>query len=207
MLHLPIYPKKSLGGILFLVFFMQPAIAHEVKVSGNVAATFHLEPSHNPKAGQSSQVWFALTRNGGKIIPLAECNCKLAVLAEPYVAGSKPLLEPLLKATSVEQYQQVPGTEIVFPKPGAYKLELSGTPRTGASFQPFELSYSVTVGAGANVSSTGATAAQSSTRNPSEPLYAATETSKPIPQWQILMALGTVGGVAAIAFGLSRSKW
>ncbi len=211
MFRQPMHLNKILGGILFLSFSAQLAIAHEVKISGDVAATFHLEPDHNPKAGQPSQVWFVLTRKGGKIIPLAECNCKLAVRSEPHVEGSKPLLEPPLKAISAEQYQGIPGTEIVFPKPGAYELELSGTPKAGISFQPFELPYAVTVGAGMGVPGTTPTSSPSSTHAPSEHQHAATEqSSQSIPQWQtaiaLLMALGIVGGVGAIAVRANRPK-
>ena len=124
------------------------AQAHNVKTSGEVAALFHIEPDHNPKAGQASRAWFALTKKGGELIPLEKCNCKLEVHQQPHKEGAEPLLEPPLKAISAEQYQGVPGAEIVFPKAGIYELELSGTAKDGQSFQPFELSYSVTVQAG-----------------------------------------------------------
>ncbi|MEH1851931.1 MAG: hypothetical protein V7L11_09645 [Nostoc sp.] len=42
--------------------------------------------------------------------------------------------------------KSIPGAEIVFPKVGTYELELSGTPKSGASFKPFVLSYTITVG-------------------------------------------------------------
>jgi hypothetical protein len=205
----PMHLNKILSGILFLSFSAQPAIAHEVKVSGNVAATFHLEPDHNPKAGQPSQVWFALTQKGGKIIPLEQCNCKLTVRSEPHIEGSEPLLEPLLKAISAEQYQGIPGTEIVFPKPGAYELELSGTPKAGASFQPFELPYTVTVGAG-GAPETSRTSSPDAIHDRSEQQHITTEkseSSQSIPQWQIPAAIGVIlGGVGAITVWLGRSK-
>ena len=122
-----------------------PTLAHEVEVSGDVAATFHLEPNHNPKAGETAQVWFALTRKGGAIIPLEQCNCKLAVYRQPRQAEDSPMMSPTLKAISAEKYQGIPGTDVVFPKAGSYELELSGTPKTEANFKPFKFSYSVTV--------------------------------------------------------------
>ncbi|MGL5081831.1 MAG: hypothetical protein ACRC8A_10125 [Microcoleaceae cyanobacterium] len=122
-----------------------PVLAHEVEVSGNVAATFHLEPNHNPKAREIARVWFALTRKGGAIIPLDQCNCKLAIYIEPRSEQSKPVLTPTLTAISAEQYQGIPGTEVVFPKPGRYWLELRGTPQNGETFKPFQFNYSVTV--------------------------------------------------------------
>lgn len=140
---------RSLGWIVLLGLLVSPAFAHKVKTSGDVGGTLHIEPSENPRAGQPAQAWIALTRKGGQIIPLAQCNCRLAVYSEPRTASSKPIMNPALKPVSAERYQGIPGAEIVFPKPGAYELQLSGTPKAGASFRPFQLTYNVTVGAGA----------------------------------------------------------
>jgi hypothetical protein len=137
--------QKNLGLVVISVLIAAPVAAHNVKVSGDVAATFHLEPGHNPKAGQRSQAWFALTRRGGTIIPLSQCNCQLAVYPEPFKAGSAPLMRPTLKAISAEQYRGIPGAEIVFPRAGSYQLELTGTAKNGATFRRFSLSYTVNV--------------------------------------------------------------
>lgn len=149
--------SKTLGLLVFLGLLVEAAIptapqlnsisvfAHEVEVSGDVAATFHLEPNHNPRAGETAKVWFALTRRGGKIIPLDQCNCKLAVYPKGYKEGDKPLTQPPLKAVSAERYKGIPGAEIVFPKAGIYELELSGTAKIAANFKPFKLTYAVTV--------------------------------------------------------------
>lgn len=143
-------PNKNLGWLLLLTTSLAtPVAAHNVDVSGDVAATFHLKPNHNAKAGELVQVWFALSRKGGQIIPLEQCNCKLAVYSQPYSKEAPPVLEPPLKAISDEQYQSIPGAKIVFPKAGAYKLELSGTSKAGSDFKPFELNYEVTVAPGA----------------------------------------------------------
>ncbi|MEG5000733.1 hypothetical protein [Microcoleus sp. B4-D4] len=149
--------SKCLGILVFLGLLIEAAIpnaphlnsisvwAHEVEVSGDVAATFHLEPNHNPRAGETARVWFALTRRGGKIIPLEQCNCKLAVYPKQHKEGDKPLMQPPLKAVSAEKYQGIPGTDIVFPKAGIYELELSGTAKNKANFKPFKFNYTVTV--------------------------------------------------------------
>lgn len=149
--------SKNLGLLVFLGLLVEAAIpsapqlnsisvlAHEVEVSGDVAATFHLEPNHNPRAGQPARVWFALTRRGGQIIPLEQCNCKLAVYPKNRKDGDKPLMHPPLTAIFAEKYQGIPGANIVFPKAGIYKLKLSGTAKKKANFKPFELSYTVTV--------------------------------------------------------------
>lgn len=202
------FPRLSrsnfLGGILLVVWLAGPAVAHEVEVAGDVAATFHLEPHHNPKAGEPAQVWFALTRKGGKIIPLTQCNCQLAVYPQPHVEGSQPLLEPVLKATTAEQYQGIPGAEIVFPKPGAYELELRGTPKAGGSFQPFELSYKVIVGAGSMPASSPTAQAALQPEQMAKP---AAMVEQPLAEWQIPAAAGAVVvGIGAIVFWKSKQK-
>jgi hypothetical protein len=129
----------------FLQLNSNAVLAHEVEVSGDVAATFHLEPNHNPRAGQPARVWFALTRRGGQIIPLEQCNCKLAVYLKGYKGGDKPLMQPPLKAIVTEKYQGIPGADLVFPKAGVYELELSGSAKNKVNFKPFKLIYMVTV--------------------------------------------------------------
>jgi hypothetical protein len=140
------YSLPVLGGLLMAGAIALPVLAHEIETSGNVAATFHIEPSHNPKAGQASKAWFALTRRGGQLIPLSQCDCKLAVYALPRKSGATPLFRPALNAYNVERFQGIPSAAVSFPKPGLYQLELSGKPKSGAQFSPFSLSYRVTVG-------------------------------------------------------------
>ena len=123
-------------------------LAHTVKISADVGGTIHLEPNDNPRAGEVTQTWFALTRKGGKVIPLKDCNCRLAIYAEPHVAGEPALIEPRLKSIQAERYEGIPGTEVTFPKPGAYQLQLSGKPVIEGSFKPFELKFVVTVATG-----------------------------------------------------------
>lgn len=127
--------------------------AHTIKIAADVGATLHIEPNDNPQAGKPTQAWFALTRKGGKAIALKDCNCQLAIYAQPHTAGEPPLLEPPLQAITAEKYQGTPGADITFPKPGAYQLVLKGKPIAGGNFQPFELKFDVTVAASAaNVS-------------------------------------------------------
>ncbi|MEH2265751.1 hypothetical protein [Nostoc sp.] len=155
---------KSLhpGKIKYLLFLsclvisitsLYPASAHKVEVAGDVGGTIHIEPNDNPRAGEPSQTWFALTRKGGKVIPLSQCNCRLAIYAEPYAAGEPPLLEPQLEAVAAERYQGIPGAEITFPKPGIYELQLNGKPVSGARFKPFQFKFEVTVAGGSTQNS------------------------------------------------------
>lgn len=121
------------------------SLAHNVKISSNVAATFHIDPNDNPRAGEKAQAWFVLTKQGGERISLESCDCHLAVYPSQAKEGDSPVLQPALTSIAIEQHQDAPSAEVVFPKAGIYRLELVGKPKDGVSFQPFELSYEVTV--------------------------------------------------------------
>ena len=153
---LTISPSHKIKYLLLVLFGLivttnTQVLAHTVKISADVGATIHIEPNDNPRAGEVTQAWFALTRKGGKVIPLKDCNCQLAIYAEPHAVGEPALLEPPLKPIEVERYQGIPGAEVTFPKPGAYQLQLSGKPVTEGSFKPFELKFVVTVATGKNI--------------------------------------------------------
>ncbi len=137
-----------LSSLVISITNLYPVAAHQVEVAADVGATLHIEPNDNPSAGEPTQTWFALTRRGGKVIPLSQCNCQLAVYAKPYAAGEPPLLEPQLEPVAAERYKGIPGAEVVFPKPGIYELQLNGKPVSGARFKPFKLKFEVTVAGG-----------------------------------------------------------
>jgi len=138
----------SLFPVPYSLFPSNPALAHRVEVAGNVAGIWHIEPDHNPKAGEPAQVWIALTREGGKIVPLEQGNCQLAVYLEPRQAKALPVLQPTLKAVAVEQYQGIPGAEVIFPQAGSYELELDCQPKTKGDFKAFQMKYTVAVAPG-----------------------------------------------------------
>lgn len=139
---------KQLAIVLFLILFTTLTTAHNVEITEDVGGTLHIEPNDTPKAGESTVAWFALTRKGGKVIPLSQCNCQLEVYSEPRSQAASPLLSPPLKSISAEQYQDIPSADIIFPKPGAYQLQLRGTPTAEAQFKPFQLRFPVIVATG-----------------------------------------------------------
>jgi hypothetical protein len=193
--------SRSLFGVWLAVLLALPAYAHKTEVSGNVAGTWHLEPNHNPKTGEPTKVWVALTQPGGQTIPLAQCDCQLAIYAANQ-PGSSPIITPILEAMSPENFQSIPGAEITFPDVGEYRLVLTGRPRAGADFTPFELSYTTVVAAGSAPPAT-ASAQRDRVVNPSEPLppEAETELAKPsrrLPTW----AIGGMVGAVALAIWL-----
>ncbi len=137
--------RRAVGWLAILGALAAPAFAHTTKVAGNVAVTIHVEPDHNPAAGQPSRVWFALTQRGGRLIPLSQCDCRLRVFSQVQTSGSQPMMQPALNPISAERYRDIPGTDLTFPQVGIYTLELQGSPKAGATFNRFTVSYPVTV--------------------------------------------------------------
>lgn len=177
-----------LGCVTLSITNIYPATAHKVETTGDVGATLHIEPNDNPRAGESTLTWFALTRKGGKVIPLQQCNCQLAVYAQPHPPGEPALLEPSLKPVNAEIYQGIPGADINFPKPGLYQLQLSGKPTSGANFKPFEFKFEVTVAAGNRVDT-------QNTQDVNNNQSVAVETeSNSIPLWAIAIPIVAILG-------------
>jgi hypothetical protein len=185
-----------------LIAFVDTVSAHKVKIGTDVGATLHVEPNDNPRAGERAKAWFALTRKGGKVIPLKDCNCQLTVYAEPHTKGDPALLEPSLKPVVAERYQGTPGTEITFPKPGIYQLQLTGKPQTGANFKPFEFNFEVTVAAGSPVAETPQAVQNVNNEQPQN-------SSQQFPFWAMPTAVNYAlpfFAVAAIFFGILQAR-
>ncbi len=185
--------SRSLIWVLVLALIATPASAHKVQLAEDVGGTLHIQPNDTPRAGESTLAWFALTRKGGGIIPLEQCNCQLSVYSSTSASGSPLVLTPPLKAVSAERYQGIPGAEIQFPNPGAYQLQLSGTPKAGGNFQPFELSFEVTVAVGVN----------KPTANPQVTQSSSPSTTQLVIPWQLLI----IPLSAVIGLGILWGVW
>jgi hypothetical protein len=188
---------KILSGILFLSS-IGPVAAHNIKTDADVGATFHIEPNHNPRAGEPARAWFALTRQGGELIPLNQCNCQLTVRPQSPDVKDSSILNPPLKAVSAEQYQDIPGADIVFPKAGIYELEIGGTPKGEAKFNPFKLTYSVTV-------LPGKTASQESSSEQASSETTTTTNKQNERQW-IVIAIASVAIISTVSIYLVRKQ-
>lgn len=120
-----------------------------MELAADVGATLHIEPDDTPRAGEPTELWFALTRKGGEIIPLADCDCQFAIYTP--TSSTNPILEPTLEPIAAEGYEAIPGASLTFPEVGAYELVLSGESRQPGDFAPFELRFDVLVAAGSGV--------------------------------------------------------
>ena len=138
----PLLPLRSLFIVSLLGGnILSPAVAHDVQIADDVGATLHIEPNDIARAGAPTALWFALTQAGGKVIPLADCDCTLTLYDSQNVAVETPSLASI----SAEGFQDIPGATVTFPDVGAYELVLIGRPQTTTAFSEFELRFEVTV--------------------------------------------------------------
>ncbi|WP_017326879.1 hypothetical protein [Synechococcus sp. PCC 7336] len=143
MLHR--FKPSSWGWGLAILLAFSPAAAHQVEVAEDVGATLHVEPNDAPRARDSNRIWFALTRRGGRVLPLSECDCTLWIYQHPYRAGDAAIATPDLQPIDAEGYTGIPSAQVAFPQAGAYRLVLAGKPKGTVDFQPFELNFDITV--------------------------------------------------------------
>ncbi|HEY9738692.1 MAG TPA: hypothetical protein V6D06_20505 [Trichocoleus sp.] len=198
--------KASLLGLGLVGSLALPVGAHQVKVAGDIGGTLHIEPNDTARAGEPTNLWFAIARSGGSPIALSECRCRLALYSQPYQEGDEPLAKPALVPVTAEGYTNTPGTQVVFPAVGAYTLVLEGSPQETGGFEPFTLPFEVTVAAAA----TPPTAAQQSptgadpSAQSTEVLGVESETLPPAaaPFWQPSVIAASLALIAGLLWSL-----
>lgn len=192
--------RLSLVTVGIALSFVPQVGAHTIKTGGDVAVTFHIEPDHNPKAGDTSRAWFAMTRRGGMLVSFSECHCKLGVYLDSSSEDLTQIMSTSLKPVSAEQNKNIPAADLVFPKAGLYRLEFSGTPKQEGAFKPFRLTYNVTVLPGNPVSSSPAPSTDNAA-NPKSP-----QSDEKASLTPILSLLAGLGFGGAIAFNLYQQR-
>ena len=206
-----------MGGLFLSVsgsLIMLPAQAHKTDISGDVAGTWHLEPDHSARAGEPARVWVALTQQGGSVIPLDQCDCQLAVY-KANQPDAPPLMQPQLQAMSPESFADIPGAEITFPEVGEYQVVLTGSPKAGAAFTPFEMSYTTVVAAGSAPVTPPVAQPENSFSEGEQREVAQTPvgSDRPVPTpqtqlrlWAIGIVIGSLGLAVIVALFLRQQK-
>ena len=178
-------------------------LAHKVEVQKDVGATLHIEPADTPKAGEEVLAWFALTRRGGKTIPLSDCDCQLTVTS-PQIEALTPALAPV----NAEGYQDIPGARFTFPEVGNYQLTLSGRPAEGTeAFQAFELTFDTTVAAGTSVPTIPENQAAALPEPTDVTTAMETETTETIPTKAPLSAPLIGGGIVLLGVAIAFARY
>jgi hypothetical protein len=141
-----IYEKRTKGqevAVLVLAvmgcWVATPALAHSGEVDDSISATVHINPSDDPVSGEPADFIFEFKDKQKKFV-VSECGCAVKITQ----AGHEIYNEPLLSYNS-DASKLHARFAFIFPAPGIYQVEVSGTPRGSAQFQPFKLTYDVRV--------------------------------------------------------------
>ena len=140
---LPIFIWVVCSSAIIPLAFALPLIAHQEQTGTSVGGTIHLDPNDSPSAGKLTKTWFMLTRRGAMIAP-STCNCRVAVYDARQQAIAPHLPLSTMPLEGHQKGHQGIRTTIVFPKPGAYTVVLSGQ-ANDQSFAPFTLKFPVMV--------------------------------------------------------------
>lgn len=123
---------------------MKQAHAHGTEVDAGIEATMHVDPADHPIVNKESQFFFIFTDPAGTF-EISRCNCSVKLLKNEQV------IDQQLVATDNTAFSSLGSKPLyskTFTEPGNYELELSGSPKDGATFQPFTLHYDVSVSEG-----------------------------------------------------------
>ena len=126
--------------VLFLIavctiLSSQTASAHVLESDGSVGAVLHINPADEPVAGEVSDIYFEIKDKKQKF-QAKDCVCKLRITRDRTVIFEQP-------------FDKDGGSSYTFPAQDVYTVSALGTPKEGATFEPFELNYSVRVEKGA----------------------------------------------------------
>lgn len=126
--------------LAMLACFGIPAIAsaHVLKVDGDIGAVLHINPDDNPTTGKSTDYVLSFDDDTGKF-SLPKCDCSVAIIEHGKTVATKSL---------VAGGNGLSENHYTFLKPDVYIMQVTGTPKSPGTFQPFTLSYEVRVTSG-----------------------------------------------------------
>lgn len=111
------------------------ASAHALKTDGAISVELHIEPNDHPVTGTPTTYRLSFEDKTGAFA-LPKCDCKVAIMQNNATIASNALAVTNAD-TSENQY--------TFAKPGAYTLQVTGTPKMPGAFQSFAVIYDVHV--------------------------------------------------------------
>jgi hypothetical protein len=131
---------KSL--LLASIIALVPSVvfAHVLKSDGDIGAIIHIDPEDSPIVGQPATFFFEFKDKTNKFT-VPQCDCTVTIANR----GQQVLSQPL---TSSNSSLNSPAFQYTFPEKSLYTVVVAGSPKAGANFQSFSLSYDIRVDRG-----------------------------------------------------------
>ena len=136
----------------FIALSPKDAAAHFLLTDGSIGAVLHMDPDDDPIAGQPAVFHYEIKDKQGKFTPQG-CTCTFSISEN----GASIFSQDLYLNTP-QNSLDVPLVTYTFPKLDVYQIILTGTPKPGADFQPFTLTYNARISRQAATGSAGAAA-------------------------------------------------
>jgi hypothetical protein len=131
---------SAVSAIALLISFATPGVAsaHVLKLDGSIAGILHINPDDDtPVAGKSTDYIIEFDDDANQFT-LPQCDCTVSVVN---TNDNKTIAtEPLVVTSS-----KISENHYTFSDSGIYNLRFTGAPKQANGFQPFTLTYTVTV--------------------------------------------------------------
>ena len=111
------------------------AEAHTSETHDSISAILHIDPQDSPKVGEKVTMYFEVS-DKKDLFSADACDCLVEISQDSEIILSEPV--EIFSENSI-------GTELVFAKPGPYKIIFSGTPKSEPSFNEFTFEYQTEV--------------------------------------------------------------
>jgi hypothetical protein len=127
--------KKFISALLTMLlslnFLPAGVSAHILQTQGSLGAVLHIDPDDSPIAGKPSGIFFDF-KDKSNHFKIENCDCNLVIMRNGQIIFNQP-------------FEQPSGGRYTFPAQDVYVIKAVGSPKTGSSFEPFELSYTTRV--------------------------------------------------------------
>ncbi len=128
---------RRLLPVLFLLASVatgSTAMAHLLKIDGDIGVLMHIDPSDAPLERQKATLFLEIKDRSGQFAP-GRCECRLSIASQGRQIFAAPVFRGELSSA----------VSFSFPAAGAYRVEVSGVPAVSGAFQPFRVAFEVRV--------------------------------------------------------------
>jgi hypothetical protein len=123
--------------------------AHQIKTDHGITVMLHVDPSDEPFSGTTTRMYLVFT-NKDQIDP-DQCDCIAYIAPYSKLDNIKEEGTHFDFSTETERVMGSYSISHVFPRHDVYAVVLEGSPKEGATFEPFRIVYDLRVARGEEI--------------------------------------------------------